>query len=452
MTSEKSKWICKYTRRRDLLKRSTLLNLFTVREFHEYNILRIAKPEVGKSYPATDFVKEISPDAESTYTIIQEGNFIYGLEMDGQNGRAICLVEKGNPIISAHEKFFIEKGDIENYSGAGEFTTYGRYICNYFTTASIFGSMISYKNSEIKISSLEEEIGTYVLNNEIKMDQLNVYMDQTFFLGSLTEIAVPVYTRKSLTTDPNVEKRRKELLDQYRDQLHDPVVCSKIEDELIQMDKDYLKGDPSMGFFGSSGKKFNVHRKRQHITVGLFENFQKEKGKYSFVEGALIDGWEKKAFPTLCNEIRRASYSRGIETAQGGVQTKYLLRIFQNLKLISEDCGTKRGLTVTFTKENIKDFYGCYIIQPSGKLEPLSSRNAKAYLDRTVKIRSTMFCEEKDGYCFTCAGDSYRNLDIKAIGATALELGAAFLTQSMKSMHGTKMSSFEVTDLDKFVV
>jgi hypothetical protein len=63
-----------------------------------------------------------------------------------------------------------------------------------------------------------------------------------------------------------------------------------------------------------------------------------------------------------------------------------------------------------------------------------------------------MYCEDKDGFCFTCTGDSYRHLDVKAIGATALELGSAFLMIAMKSMHGTKMSSFVVDDLDQYLV
>ncbi len=453
--TNRESWFTKFSRRPNLLKRETLINLFTVTTYPHMSremIIGNEKPEIDKLY--TDFLIETdeSWQIDTTHVLLQDGEYIYGLEVGTHHPAVICLQKIGQPIFSIYDKLTLIPDTIENYTGAGEFTTYGRYIANYFTLASVFGKEIPYVNDVYSIGKVESVIGQKALMKEVTAEQLGKYLDRAFFLGSFSELAVPVYSKKALTTDPNIKKRKEELLKKYANQLDDPVICSLIEDELIQMDKDYLKGDPAMGFYGASSKKFNVHRKRQFLAVGLVEEFSKEKGKYDFIAGSLADGWEKNALPALCNEIRRGSYSRGVETAQGGVQTKYLLRIFQNTVISTEDCGTKRGLIVNLTDSNIRDFYGCQIIHSDGHLEALTSRNASRYVNQTVKIRSVMYCEEKNGFCFTCAGDAYRNLDIAAIGATALEMGAAFLTMSMKSMHGTKMSSFQVDDLDKYLV
>jgi hypothetical protein len=299
--TNKEKWFVKISRRPSLLDRNTLLNLFSItthKKFERTELIGSAIPEIDKTYENIS-IDVSSWNVESSYQIVQDETHLYGVESGKTGYYLICLVEAVNPIVGIYESLSLELGDIENYSDNGEFTTYGKYLANYFTLASVFGSLISYKTGELKLSAIELEIGSKVLNNEITVDQLSTYINQAFFLGSFSELAVPVYTKKALTTDPNVEIRRAELLKQYKDQLDDPIVCSKIEDELISMDKAYLKGDPSMGFYGSASKKFDIHRKRQFLTMGLLNEFSKEKGKYNFIEGALIDGWEKSAFPTL---------------------------------------------------------------------------------------------------------------------------------------------------------
>lgn len=449
------KWLTKFSRRQNLLKKRTLIDLFTVTSYFRMErqaLIGKEKPEIDKLYP--NFVMDIAADwnVSTTHVLLQDDEYIYGVEEATDGYALVCLRKIGEPIFGIYEQMNLIPECIENYSGSGEFTTFGRYLTNYFILAAVFGNSIPYVNDIYNIKKIESIIGQKSLLGEITPGQLSKYIDHAFFLGSFSELSVPVFSQKSLTTDPNIKKRKEELLKQYADQLNDPVIGTLIEDELIAMDKEYLKGDSAMGFYGSDTKKFNVHRKRQFLAVGLIDEFSKEKGKYSFLSGSLVDGWEKSAFPTLCNDIRKGSYNRGVETAQGGVQTKYLLRIFQNTVISTEDCGTKRGLVVHLTASNIGDFYGCNIILPSGKLETLNSRNSNTFVDTTVKFRSVMYCEEKNGFCFTCAGDSYRNLDIKAIGATALELGASFLMTSMKAMHGTKMSSFVVDDLDQYLI
>lgn len=468
----KEKWFTSASRRSSLLFRYTLLELFTISSIYrdstpfknsdtKQEVFKIEEESLVNNVIAsyenrflnpTDPTKYDTPDVHKHYLLFTDDTYIYGLDYIDNQYRAILLGVVESSPFRIHDKLYLENNDIENYSGAGEFTLYGNYIVNYFSLASVFGNKIPYINKEIRIRTIESIIGPLALSNEITVDQITKYLNHTFFLGSFSELIVPVYSKKSLTTDPKISVRRQELFDQYKDQLHDPVIGSKIEDELIAMDKEWLKGDPAFSYINSSSKRFNVSRKRQYLTGGLMEDFSTEKGNYGFIREALSDGWSKDSFSLWCNDIRKGSYSRGIDTANGGVQTKYLLRMLQSIKLTDDDCGTKRSLLIYLNDNNVQEFYGRNLILPSGKLEVLTSRNVKQYINTTQRIRSVMYCESKPGLCFTCAGENYRFLDVKALGAMALEIGSTFLLQSMKSMHGTKLSSFELTNLDQYCV
>ena len=73
-----------------------------------------------------------------------------------------------------------------------------------------------------------------------------------------------------VVTDPAIKKRKAELIKQYEGQLNDPVIIAKIEDELIAMDKAYMKGDNSLRFYEAQfdSKTFDIWRKKLYITVG----------------------------------------------------------------------------------------------------------------------------------------------------------------------------------------
>jgi len=384
------------------------------------------------------------------YTLFTDTYYVYA-DCPEKNGY-IVLCEYGNIPFKLYEKFTIEQGDIESFiSPNPEVTSYGRVLANYFLISSIFGDRIPYKNKEFEFGDIEKDIADLILNKKATVQEGQRYLDHALFLGSFGEMCVPGLSKKSIQTDPKVIERKKELLEKYKDQLDDPVIISKIEDELLAMDKEWLKDDDSYGFYGSEGKKFHTHRKKQFIMAGVSEDFTKEKGKYSFVENSLSDGWDLNSFDSIVNEIRKGSYERGISTAKGGVQSKNILRLLQNVTLTSDDCGTKRTLDFVLTEKNAPLYYGTYLVD-NGKLVNLSKDNASQYIGKLVHKRSFMYCEEKDGYCRTCAGQNYSTLDQDAVGVLALELTSVFTKLSLKAMHGKKLSTIDIKNLDDYVV
>ena len=76
----------------------------------------------------------------------------------------------------------------------------------------------------------------------------------------------------------------------------------------------------------------------------------------------------------------------------------------------------------------------------------------QSYIGKSINVRSFMFCEQKGGYCFTCAGETFRKLNAKNVGSEPLQITANLMALSMKAMHGTKVSQFEINDLDEFLV
>ena len=444
-----------------------LINFKKVNSLKDFEYLNKLTPEqISYFSKSTQFtilyLKKLNKiDQFKGYNLFTDMEYNFGIIYSNdhilENTKYIVLSKYGEPAYSIYEEFNLYKEDIENYydenSSNSIITTYGRYLANYYLLASVFGNKIPYQNKEMSFGKIESMIADKIKTKEVTTQQGSQYLDNAFFIGSFGEMCVPTLTRKSLTTSPEVKKRKKELLEKYKNQLDDPAIASQIEEELIELDKEWLKGDPSLGFYGDSSKKFNVHRKKLFLTNGLTEDFTKEQGNYSFIEKSLSEGWDISSFVTICNDIRRGSYNRGIDTAKGGTKTKQLMRLLQNLKITNEDCGTKRYLNITLDESNIKNFYGRYVLdEDTKKLVVINEQNQNKYINKPIKLRSFMYCEQKDGFCHICGGEFFKNLDQDVVGVLALELTSTFTKLSLKSMHGSKLETLKIDNLDKFVI
>lgn len=330
-------------------------------------------------------------------------------------------------------------------------TTIGRYILNYILLASVFGDKIDYVNDVWPIGKIENKIAEGIMNDEITVKQYRQYMDNGYFIAHFGEICVPTVTEKSFTTDPNIQKRKKELLEQYKDQLKDPLIIEKIESDLIAMDKAWLKDDPAAGFHDVNAKKsYGIHRKKMFLTVGGIESFDTDGASYNFIQNSLNEGWDVNDMDVIANETRKGSYNRGKETAKGGAQTKFILRVFQDVGITEDDCGTTTTITHTITKANMKNYIGRSILEGTSFVL-LDDSNISKYIDKTVKLRSPMGCKTKAGLCHVCSGRKFGQADIEAIGTRAIAISSKFMLASMKAFHGKTISVKKVNPLDYIV-
>ena len=245
---------------------------------------------------------------------------------------------------------------------------------------------------------------------------------------------------------------KKELLTKYKGQMNDPRVIAEIEDILIKADKDYLKNDNSMRFYGPlGGKPFNIARKKLYLTVGGIEAFSKDTGQYTFIEQSLDDGWTNDSIPAISNEIRKGSYNRGHETQLGGALTKYVMRVFQDLSIVDDDCGSHNGLEVDFSKYPIENFKGRYI-NDKGKWVAITNDNINKYANGKYVMRSPMYCKSTKGLCKKCAGDVYSSLSTKHVAMYIVDISSTFTTMALKLMHCSKLSLIDICDLNQYLI
>lgn len=394
------------------------------------------------SYKNGDIVKLASAENKVSGFAYKYNEYLYYIEPSKKTP---------NIPFDIYDEIEISRGDIINWLGPKGTSTIGRYILNYTMLASIFGNKIEYVNDVWKIGKIEDRIAKGLISNEFTVAQYDKYIEHGYFIGHSAELCVPTITRRSFTTDPKIAVRKKELLEKYKGQLNDPNVIAVIEDELLKMDKEWLAGDESLGFHeGIGGKSFEIHRKKMLLTVGGIEVFDADGGAFNFVGNSLSEGWDKKDFPAIANDIRKGSYARGAETWKGGALTKFILRVFQDVKIVEDDCNTTRGIKTTFTEDILKALIGRTIIT-GGKQVIITEENYKQFAGKEVSLRSPTYCETGMGLCYTCCGENFRSLGVEAIGPLAVEISSRFMMASMKSMHGTKLKVIDVDHTAFFV-
>ena len=350
------------------------------------------------------------------------------------------------------DTFTLHPGDTPNVTEEMT-TTVGRFLLNYILLVRNFGKDIPYINSIVKLSTIDDQVSKGLINKTFTIDQYKSYVDSIFFIGHFTELCVPTYSRKSLTTDPNVAKVKAELMKKYAGRLDEPQVISEIETTLINMDKAYLSDDSAMRFYAPLGDKpFNISRKKMYLTVGGIEAFSKNGGSFVFVPNSLEEGMNAASLPAMANESRKGSFNRGDQTKLGGALTKKIIRILQDLVCTIEDCGTNRGLKIDFSKYKVDRYIGSYIQTSSGSWEVLTEDNKSKYDGKVCIVRSPMYCRAPQGLCRHCMGTIYSQRDTRYLALDAVDITSRFTTDALKAMHGTKLSLLELTDLNEYIL
>lgn len=357
------------------------------------------------------------------------------------------------------DKFPLSAGIIENYKDREQIiTTCGLFLANRLVLVGAFGDRIPYINSkpgssDFNVAKIDDIVANLILNGVCGRKEYDKYMQLGYFLGSMTSIGVPGLSRKALSTDPKVAKRRAELLELHKDELDDPIVYIKIEEELIAMDKAWLKGDSSERFYAVSTKKsYNEHRKKMYLTMGISLEFSSGSTGYVTTTGSLVEGWNLKDLPTIANEIRRGSYDRGKGTAKGGEQTELILRILNAVRITDKNCNSNKGITLELTEKNGKEYLGRYVVVSPGKYDMLTKENLSKYVGKTITLRSPMYCNTIGGLCYTCVGEYFSQLDTEAIGILGVMIGSKFTSISMKSVHFSGISSTTVKDINDYII
>lgn len=420
---------------------------------HEH-FLKIAKEWIY-SHPAYDslegsVVKLIDVKSDKSCVV-----YIKNIDLEHGSITYHYLDNGLNRIFSEIDTFTLNPGTTKSAQGLEKpiETTAGRFLLNVLLLEIPFGDTFTYINKAgFDLKGLEASISKLLMEGKLKVEQYKRYVDNLFFIGHFTELCVPNFTRASLTTTPDMKKLKEELFKKYEGRLEDPEVIMEIENALISADKAYLKDDEAMRFYAPlGGKPFNIARKKMYCTVGGIEAFSKDSGKYTFIRNSLAEGWDASQMPAYANEIRKGSYNRGHETQLGGAQTKYIVRVFQDLVLSEEDCHSHRGLMVDFSKYPVKEYIGRYIKDKSQWVE-ITAENMSKYSEGRYLMRSPMYCKTQHGLCKVCAGRMFSKLDAKHVSMYIVDISSTFTTMALKLMHGSKLEMIDLGDLNQYLI
>ena len=432
-----------------LLIRDSLLDLFTITIKTKARLINDNQAElIDSGYIYTGKLLDINNEL---YSVVDSS----GIRFTNKEIVSVIPLNMNttNQICSYNTKIVLPPGRLINYKDSKELhTTTGRLLLNYTILVDPFGDKINYINSEWDIGKIESDyILEGLLSGKFTVDQIKHYSRNIHFIGHFTELSVPNVTERSLTIDPKTIAKRDELLEKYRSEIEagDSTVMNKIETELIAMDKESLKGDVSTLFYNADKKSYEVHRKSMFILGGMVQKFG-EKG-YNFVERSLEEGWNVKDFPTIFNESRRGSYSRAKETAKGGEATKFVIRVFQEVRIVEDDCGSEDYLHITLTRDLIRKYIHRNILVDN-KLVILSNDNISSFVNKTVLMRSPMHCHSQNGFCFTCMGELFRSINQELLTMIGIGVSSTFTNAALKSRHATVARTIEIKSLNKFVV
>jgi len=373
----------------------------------------------------------------------------------------------GEPIFSVKEKLLIGVSDnIPNFISSVKTTepatetTYGRLLFNFAVLVYSFNNKIAYINKQADPTGIESIIvkrlvddvkdkdGSIInpfstaenidLEAPIYVSEYLKFCNSMFFLTGLTQICVPAATRKVITAAPGIVELKERLLKENEGKLHDPAVIARIDAELVAYDRDYMKGDPGEGFL-INAKSYDIVRKRLFSMHGA-ETGLDEGNDVALVSNSLSQGWDIEKFPAMINSLRAGSYNRGAQTMLGGESVKWLLRASSNINITEEDCGSTLGMVFDINEGNLNVLVGFHVITPTGTVFIDNIEAAKQYLNKTVSVRSPMFCKlDKTDYCKKCVG---KNLSNQPTGASVAisDYGSAMLYISLKAMHGKKLA------------
>jgi hypothetical protein len=346
----------------------------------------------------------------------------------------------------------LKPGDVENVVENIDNTTWGDILFNSRVLVYSCGDLIPYTLGPINLGAMEERIVKNMADNpkpgeEPKPGQMYVYHYMRFgkAVGDLAgyELFVPSITERALQSPPNRNELRDSLLEQYKGQLEDPVVQTKIQTAMVDSYKDWIKGDPSEGFIYKN-KSINTALKRMFLIHGPEAGFE-EGGRATLVINSLEEGIDTTHYPTMVNSLRAGSYYRGALTALAGEDVDLMARVFQNVRILSEFCNTHETYDVKVTK----DYIG-RTLNVNRQLVKVTDENLSEFNGKIMPMYSTGYCKAtRSDVCAICAGDKLAAFP-ESMGSMVGDIPSTMMLTMMGSAHAKELKTTPI-DIENFL-
>lgn len=408
-----------------------------------------------------DWQKEPYP-----YRIVQTPTAYFFVDPENQNQLTkIDDATVGQPLFSFQEKTQWKPQDIPNLNKETE-ATYGQMLFNFIVLVWSFKKKIPFVEGKRTPHDLEAIIVKRLADDppdgillekdvreraqvEASPETAPIYVyeflkfrNAMFYLSGFTQLCVPAATEKSMQSAPGIYEYRAKLLEENKDRLHDPVVIANIDKALVEYDRAYLKGDASENFLITK-KSIDLVRKKMYGMHGAETGFS-EGVDVKLIPTSLSEGWDVQAVPAYMNSLRLGSFNRSVQTAMGGEAVKWLLRASSNITVSVDDCGSKYGMPLVVSKDNLRKLVGFSVVTNNGSVRVKDEKEAETYLGKAIQVRSPMFCKlTKTDYCKVCVGERLAALPT-ALSSAVSATGSDFMLLYMGAAHAKALVTAEM--------
>lgn len=343
-------------------------------------------------------------------------------------------------------------GDVENVIKPIDNTTWGDILFNSRVLVYSCGDMIPYTLGPINLGDLETTMVKDMIDDPLPGEspvpgKIHVFHYLRFgkAVGDLAgyELFVPSVTERALQSPPNRNELRDELVKKYEGQLEDPVIQTKIQTEMVNSYKEWIKGDPSEGFIYKS-KSINTALKRMFLIHGPEAGFE-EGGRATLILNSLEEGIDTDQYPVMVNSLRAGSYYRGALTALAGEDVDLMGRVFQNVKILPDFCGTKD--TYDAVVDNRR--YG-RTFQIDGKMVKITEDNISEHQGKLIGMYSPAYCKaSRSDCCAVCIGDKLAAYP-ESMGSMVGDIPSTMMLTMMGSAHAKELKTVAI-DIQNFL-
>lgn len=338
-------------------------------------------------------------------------------------------------------------------------TTVGLYIFNkYFIENDGLIDELGYVNKTLGnkgIGEINNKLSYALLEDRITLDQLKRFINKLQKFMPLVYILSPSVTLKMLLCSEPIAKKKEELYKtKYKERLEkgDFIAAEDLSNELLKYAEEYLKDDESLDTFESGGGgDFGNNFKNMYVMKGAIKDPDPLKG-YNIVLSNYVDGIAAEEYVDFAKSLAAGPYSRAKKTEVGGAWEKLFLPAYSDIILdeAGSDCGTKRTITITITKDNIDSVMYCYVVEGS-KLVEITSKNRDSFIGKTVKMRFSSLCEHEK-ICNKCAGNLYYRIGLKNVGTAIPQIGSILKNICMKNFHDSVVKTSEMDPMKAFSI
>lgn len=412
-------------------------------------------------------LRQEAPDAwekdKYPFRIVKKEDGYYFITTDGGLEK-IDDADVSQPPITRRMRITVPKGVVPNFLEGGD-TDAETLLANYAVIIDPFGTKIPYINGEIKLGNIENII---VKNrapypngdrNNTK-DRLpdKFYLDEYFrytrgvdYLCAFNHVFVPGGTEKLMTVHPDFFAYRASLLKEYEGKLTNPVLASEFVNKLLAWDyKNWLEGDPSLGYLKVNKKSLAINRSRVLLCFGG-EKTLAEGVDVNFIVKSLLEGWDIDNIDIYFNAQRKGSYSRGAETVLGGVVVKEMTTLAANARITNRDCGTTLGSDLTMDERLLKALVGRHYVDPVTRAPvEIKETDFSKLVGKRLSIRVPRYCKNSSSdFCEICCGPNLAAKP-KALGVSTNSIGHIFLEIYMGGAHVKELENVFFDHLKAF--